>query len=113
MQVRSLGWEDPLEKGTATHSSIFAWRMPWKEEPGGLQSMGSQRVRRDWSNLEHTHKSLEHFLAFSKIPINILPINEYILQQVIGMAQKLHSGFFHKTLWKNSYDLFDLVIIEQ
>ena len=38
--VRSLGWEDPLEKGMVTHSSILAWRIPWTEEPGGLQSMG-------------------------------------------------------------------------
>ena len=42
--VRSLGWEDPLEKETATHSSILAWRIPWTEEPGSLQFMGSQRV---------------------------------------------------------------------
>ena len=47
-QVRSLGWEDPLEKGMATHSSILAWRSPWTEEPGGLWSMGSQRVSHDW-----------------------------------------------------------------
>ena len=40
--VRSLGWEDPLEEGMATHSSILAWRIPWTEEPGGLQSKGSQ-----------------------------------------------------------------------
>ena len=40
----SLGQDDPLEKGTATHSSILAWRIPWTEEPGGLQSMGLQRV---------------------------------------------------------------------
>ena len=40
-----LGQEDPLEKGMATHSSILAWRIPWTEKPGGLQSMGSQRVR--------------------------------------------------------------------
>ena len=46
-RVRSLGWEDPLEKGMATHSSIFAWRIPWAEEPGRLQSMGSQRVGHD------------------------------------------------------------------
>ena len=46
-QVQSLGWEDPLEKGMATHSSILAWRIPWTEEPGGLQSMGTQRVRYD------------------------------------------------------------------
>ena len=43
-QVPFLGWEDPLEKGTATHSSFFAWRIPWTEEPGRLQSMGSQKV---------------------------------------------------------------------
>ena len=42
--VRSLGWEDPLEKEKATHSSILAWRIPWTEEPGGLQSMRLQRV---------------------------------------------------------------------
>ena len=41
-QVRSLGWEDPLEKGKATHPSILAWRIPWTEEPGGLQPTGSQ-----------------------------------------------------------------------
>ena len=46
-QVRSLGWEDPLEKETATHSSTLAWRIPWREEPGVLQSMGSQRVGHD------------------------------------------------------------------
>ena len=46
-QVRSLGQEDPLEKRMATHSSILAWRIPWTEEPGGLQSMRSQRVRHD------------------------------------------------------------------
>ena len=43
--VQSLSQEDPLEKEMATHSSVLAWRIPWREEPGGLQSMGSQRVR--------------------------------------------------------------------
>ena len=43
-RVQSLGWEDPLEKEMATHSNILAWRIPWTEEPGGLQSIGSQRV---------------------------------------------------------------------
>jgi len=42
--VQSLDWEDPLEEGMDTHSSILAWRIPWTEEPGGLQSMGLQRV---------------------------------------------------------------------
>ena len=47
MQVQSLGWEDPLEEGVAIHSSDLAWRIPWTEEPGGLQSMELQRVRHD------------------------------------------------------------------
>ena len=42
-QVRSLDWDDPLGKGMATHSNILVWRVPWTEEPGGLQSMGSQK----------------------------------------------------------------------
>ena len=46
-QEDSLGWEDPLEKGTATHSSILAWRIPWTEEPGGIQSIGLQRAGHD------------------------------------------------------------------
>ena len=45
--VRSLGWEDPLEKEMAIHSSTLAWRIPWREEAGGVQSMGSQRVGHD------------------------------------------------------------------
>ena len=47
--VRSLGREDPLEKEMTTHSSILAWRIPWTEEPGGLQSTGSQRVGHDYA----------------------------------------------------------------
>ena len=46
-QVRALGWEDPLEKEMATHSSTLAWKIPWTEKPGRLQSMGSQRVGND------------------------------------------------------------------
>ena len=48
-QVPSLGREDPLEKEMTTHSSTLAWRIPWREEPGRLQSMGSLRVGRDWA----------------------------------------------------------------
>ena len=47
MGIQSLGWEDPLEEGMATHFSILAWRIPWTEEPGGLQSTGSHRVGHD------------------------------------------------------------------
>ena len=47
--VRTLGWEDPLQKGIATHSSILAWRIPWTEESGGLQSLELQRIGHDWA----------------------------------------------------------------
>ena len=57
MQVQSLGQEDPLEQEMAIHFSILAWRIPWTEEPGGLQSMGSQRVGRDLVT-EHAHTPL-------------------------------------------------------
>ena len=50
--VLSLGLEDPLEKEMATHSNILAWEIPWTEEPGGLQSAGSQRVRHNWKHTE-------------------------------------------------------------
>ena len=54
-QVRSLGQEDPLEKEMAAHSSILAGKISWTEESGGLQSMGSQRVRLGGWTIEHTH----------------------------------------------------------
>ena len=60
MKVWSLVWEDPLEKGTETHSSILAWRIPWTEEPGGLQSLGSQWIRQDWSDFTKK-KGIMHF----------------------------------------------------
>ena len=60
-QVWSLGWEDPLEKEMATHSSILAWEIPWTEEPGGLQSMGSERLRHDLATKHHHHHPNVHY----------------------------------------------------
>ena len=74
MQVWSLGQEDSLEKGTATHSSILAWRIPWTEEPGGPQSMGSHRVGHDRSNLASMHT------VWLKLP------------EVSCLDQKIHYG---------------------
>ena len=61
--AQSLGWEDPLENRMATQSSILAWRIPWTEEPGGLQSTESQRVRQDWETNTSlfTHGNLEGY----------------------------------------------------
>ena len=55
MRVQSLGWEDPLEEGMATHSRFLAWRIPWTEEPGRLQSIGVHRVEYDWNDLARTY----------------------------------------------------------
>ena len=66
--VRSLGREDPLEKEMATHSSTFAWRIPWREETGGLQCMGSQRVRHEWATF-----------AFTRFVIAFLPRSKRLL----------------------------------
>ena len=62
-QIQSLGWEDPLKKGMATCSSILAWRILWIEEPGGLQSMGLQRVGYDWA----TNYNVQVFLLYSSL----------------------------------------------
>ena len=63
-QVWSLGQEDPLEKGMATHSSVLVWRISWTEEPGGLQSMGSQRVGQGWAANIPTFKRVLTFLRY-------------------------------------------------
>ena len=65
-----LGEEDPLEKGMATHSNILAWRIPWTEKPGGLQPIGSQRVR---------HDLVTNTFIFQKIQIFHLDLSEFIL----------------------------------
>ena len=73
MWVRSLGWEDPLEEDMETHSSILAWRIPWTEEPGGLQSLGSQRVRHNSvCAQEGRHKPLWS-LSREVFPLQTLP----------------------------------------
>ena len=69
--AQSLGQEDPLEKGMATHSSILAWRIPWTEEPGGLQSMGLKRVRHD--RVTNTYTFTFTFLLESP------SLNQYLL----------------------------------
>ena len=72
-RIPTLGQEDPLEKGMATHSSILAWRIPWTEEPGGLQSMGLPRVRHDWATSPHEQpRSLGQTLLQSKVCITTL-----------------------------------------
>ena len=67
MQVQSLGWEDPLEEGMATHTSILAWRIPWTEEHGRLQSVESQRVELRLKRLStHAQNSTKYLYYYSK-----------------------------------------------
>ena len=61
MQVQSLGWEDPLEKGMASHSSVLAWRIWWTEEPGRLQSVGSQKSQKGLSDETNSNNSNERY----------------------------------------------------
>ena len=70
--VRSLGWEDPLGKEMATHSSILAWKIPWTEEPGWLLSMGSQRVGHDWTTPLTTS-----FIVFSPLIPSLSLVSGY------------------------------------
>ena len=81
--VRSLCREDPLEKRMATHSSILAWRIPWTEEPGGLQSMGLQRVRHDWVTNTFTF----HFF-FGGGRIKLLPFRYFMKYFIMIILKK-------------------------
>ena len=67
--VLLLGWENSLEKGMATHSSILSWRIPWAEEPGGLQTMGSQRVGHDWATNTFRNYKIKPYLPTPHPPI--------------------------------------------
>ena len=77
-QVWSLSWEDPLEEDMATHFSILAWRIPWTEEPGGLQSMGLQRVQHDWATTKITQLLFFFYLILKQIS-NILSFPACVL----------------------------------
>ena len=86
--VRSLGWEDSLEEGMATHSSVLAWRIPRTEEPGRLQSMGSQRVRHNWATQHSTVR-----ICQSPIP-NFIPLHP---TQACGFSSS------HVWIWELDY----------
>ena len=67
MEVQSLGWEDPMKKSMAAHSSILAWRVAWTEDPGGLQFIGSQRVRHDCNDLACMNELREERIGHKSI----------------------------------------------
>ena len=92
--VQSLGWEDPLEEGMATHFSILAWRTPWTEEPGGLQSMGSQRVGHDWMTKNNMRKLSEDLFRASLVAqlVKNLPAMREIWVRSLGWEDPLEKG---------------------
>ena len=96
--VWSPGWEDPLEKGMATHSSILAWRIPWTEKPGGLQSMGSQRIRHDWATNTHAHTHTNSI--YVSIPIS--QFHMYVLMYDICFSLSDLRGFSDSSVGKES-----------
>ena len=104
-RVWSLGREDPLEKEMATHSSILAWRIPWREEPGRLQSMGSQRVRHDWETSLH-FTSPHRYLYNSKTCLALIffhlhdltTFSNLLFLPVVSVFQT--SNFSHHDLFK-------------
>ena len=100
-QVQSLGWEDPLEKEMATHSGTLAWRIPWTEEPGRLQSMGSQRVGQDRASIlgskftadgDCSHEFNSHLLLGRKAVTNldsILKSRDIILPAKVHLVKAM------------------------
>ena len=87
--VWSLGWEDPLEEGLATHSNILAWRISWMEEPGRLQSMASQRVGHDWPQKQQ-HTYMWSFLAAQMV--KSLPAMQETWVSSLGQVDPLEKG---------------------
>ena len=112
--VWSLGQEDPLGKGMATHSSIIAWEIPWTEEPGGLQSIGLHRVTHDWSSLARTHP---HCWALYSVPLICFSILSaiscyldycsFILLSIFSSLWVMFSCFF--TCLITFYSIIDIV----
>ena len=119
--VRSLGWEDPLEKGTATHSSILAWRIPGTEEPGRLQSMGSWGVGHNWATFtqglvmqpvtdaERPHLSIWHsgFPSW-RTQMRLLHWSQFLtyILLALGMATYLHFIYIYIFFFNNFIRLF-------
>ena len=91
--VQSLGREDPLEKEMATHSSLLAWRMPWTEEPGGLQSMGPQRVGHDWATNTFTFvlRGVGSYLTEVLICISLLIFLSFLAMCMTSLEFSLFS----------------------
>ena len=110
--VWSLGWEDPLEKGMVSHSYIFAWKIPRKEEPGGLQTRGLQRVRHDWHTdiltwEVHVHTQDVDNLNTLTQGHTVRPIESFQVDPKIGALNIFWLNILHpfKTLSRMNLDI--------
>ena len=95
----SLGWEDLLEKGIATHSSILAWRISWTEKPGGLQSMQLQRVRHDWVIERHVIRQPGHREPWSHTKQSELERNTEALKNIKCVTYLASDNFPYRFVW--------------
>ena len=87
--VQSLGWEDPLEEEMASHSSILAWRTPWTEEPGGLQSTGSRKRRTGPNTLTHIRAPINWIRAY---PNNLIQLGHFFKDTIFKHSSTLKMG---------------------
>ena len=111
MWVWFLGWEGLLEKEMATHSSVPAWRVPWTEEPRGLQSMGSQRVTHDWNDLVCTQASWVHQDALTSWRNHWCWMIWWIQTQTSGIMPSPGYPVFDFSILLKSYFLFFLLFL--
>ena len=95
-QVQSLGWEDPMEKEMANLPSILAWRIPWTEKPGGLQSMGSQRVGHDSATNTQTHNNLLAASIFSSNMETCLETTYKLHLYIYIQVNTINSRYFYQ-----------------
>ena len=108
MQVRFLGQEDPLEEEMARHSSILAWRIPRKEKPDGLQSVGSQTVGHNWSDLAHTHYLKTLNLVWFYFFVFYFVIFFSSSCKIVCLLLK-HQKYCVSLLWRQVYTILTLI----
>ena len=120
--VWSLGWEDSLEESMAIHSSIFAWRIPWTEEPGRLQSIGLQRVGHDWNDLAHMHDVWETIAVVLQLQnenpavdiheaVANVPFSSFLLLSCVRLCDPRDCSMPSFRVHPNSRSLFELMSI--
>ena len=105
LSVQSLGWKDPLEEGMVTHSSILAWEYPWTEESGGLQSVGSQRVRHAWAAKHTQHRQWGSGSALLQLLVSSVCLSHAHVQLPKYVCVCVGIYLFHAWLYSLSWGI--------